>query len=1619
MTPPRAKNKSVQAKQSATNPDDPVTQILALIDKRVDAEQRLEVADFARQYFRHVDPKDLLELQTADLYGALLSHWHFAAKRKAGSAKVRVSNPTLQEHGWHSARTVVEIVNDDMPFLVDSVAMEVNRQGYILHQIIHPVVAKVGVKPGAKTAGSNQTTEHDTDQSLIHLQVDRTTDPERLKTLQEGIERVLRDVRAAVTDWAAMKRQLSQTLAGIDTNPPPIPADELSEGKAFLSWLLDNNFVLLGHRSHKLVTEDGEDALQIVPDSNLGILRESRSQKNTESFASLPVEMRATARSPELLVVTKSTSRSTVHRPGYLDSISVKQFDSSGLVIGEHRFLGLFTSVAYSTKPAEIPLLRTKTAQILERANLKRGSHAYKALVNILDTYPRDELFQITDDELLETATDIMHLGDRQRLRLFIRRDTYERFVSCLIYAPRENYTTDLRVRWQEILVESLNGLSADFNVSLTESPVARILISVHTQPGSIPDFNVTDLQNRLAGAARRWEDDLHAALVSAVGEAAGGTAWRRFAHAFPIGYKDATPARLAVADIEYIMALSEQAPLSVRLYRPLEATAGLLQFKVFHYGAPVTLSHGMPFLERLGVTVLDERPYKVEPNSGSAPVWLHEFGLMLPDSLAETEVDQIYPLFEQAFLGLFSGAIENDEFNRLVLLSAVPADQVVILRAYAKYMRQIGFSLSQAFIEQTLAAHGELACRLIELFKLRFDPANKTVQEARINSFRESIEASLELVENLSEDRVLRQYLTLIMATLRTNFWRRDKEGQRRRFLSFKFNPALIPGLPEPVPHFEVFVYSPRFEGVHMRGGAVARGGLRWSDRLEDFRTEVLGLVKAQIVKNTVIVPVGSKGGFVLKRAPSPNDREAWLAEGIACYKDFLRGMLDLTDNRIGELIQTPDDIHGPVLDDPYLVVAADKGTATFSDYANEVSAEYGFWLGDAFASGGSAGYDHKAMGITARGAWESVKRHFRELGVNTQSTDFTVVGVGDMSGDVFGNGMLLSEHIKLVAAFDHRHIFIDPDPVAASSYVERQRLFKLPRSSWEDYDKSLISEGGGIYSRQAKSIKLSANAQRALGLEKTTLSPADLLSAILKAPVDLLFNGGIGTYVKASGETHDQVGDRNNDAIRVNGNELRCKVVGEGGNLGLTQRGRIEFALAGGAILTDAIDNSAGVGTSDREVNIKILLELAIRDGELTVRQRDQILASMTDEVAGLVLRDNYFQTQVISLTGRIASELLDAQARFMHYLEKEGRLHRELEFLPSSEVLRERRADGLGLVAPERAVLLAYAKIWLDDQLVASSLPDDPWVATALQRYFPRQLQEKFGQWMPSHPLRREIIANHVTNSALNRVGATFVHRTCETTGAEAHEVVKAYLLTREVFGLVDIWADVEALDNQVADEEQASLLLAVGRLVDRATIWFVRSPRLGDDIATTISSLAPQIASLEGLLGELLDPPDTEAMHAEIQRIADLGVPPALARRVISLEPLFVGLDIFEVTDTSDAPIKAVARIFFSLAQKLGLPWLRERIAALQGTQHWQMLARGAMLDDLSGLQRSLTVQVLQGGSSDEQTELLINRWIEQNQRAYDRSTRLITELRGASMVDEAMLSVAIRELRHLG
>lgn len=1591
-----------------------VDAVLALAASRPGAAAANGIEGFAREYFRQVDVEELAERRSEDLLGALLSHWQFGASREAGKPKVRVFSPSPGEDGWGSRHSVVEIVNDDMPFLVDSVTMEIARQGLGLHLIIHPVYAVerdaqgrlAALHPRGAAAPARR-------ESWMYIEVDRLVEPAQRAALAAGIERVLVDVRAAVQDWQPMLAQLRAATEELARAPANLPPEVVAENRAFLQWLAEDHLTLLGYRQHDLVDQGGDTALRVVPGTGLGLLRGNEDAGVSASFKALPPAARALARQPlPMLVVTKANTRSTVHRDGYTDYVGVKRYDEQGEVIGEHRFIGLFTSTAYASRVAETPMLRGKVDAIVQRAGFSPGGHLAKALQHILETYPRDDLFQIPDDELYDTALGILQLGERHRLRLFTWRDPFDRFVSCLVFTPREAYSTDLRVKFQRILMEALHGHSAEFDVLLSGTTLARIHFTVRTTPGAIPPFDRKEIERKLAAAARRWEDDLRDALVEADGEADGLALFKRWGNAFSPSYREHIAPRTAVHDIRKMDALTPEAPLALALYWPLGAAPGTLGLKVYHAGTPVILSDSLPMLEHMGVRVLGEANYHVAPEGGRAAISVHDFELQAQPA-AEIEPQALARLFEDAFARVFRGDVENDNYNRLVLLAGLAADEVVVLRAYAKYLRQIGFAQSQSTIVNTLTAHPRIARMLVGLYRLLFDPVQHDAAgaAAQVNG----IEKALEKVSNLSEDRVLRQLLALVLATLRTNFWRTGTghsgaPGPRRSFLSFKFDSARIPGLPQPKPLYEIFVYSPRFEGIHLRGGKVARGGLRWSDRPDDFRTEVLGLVKAQMVKNTVIVPVGSKGGFVLKRPPPMTDREAYMKEGVACYQDYLRGLLDLTDNRVGDRVVPPPQVQRHDGDDPYLVVAADKGTATFSDYANQVSAEYGHWLGDAFASGGSVGYDHKAMGITARGAWESVKRHFRELGIDTQTTDFTVAGVGDMSGDVFGNGMLLSRHIRLVAAFDHRHIFLDPNPDAAASFAERERLFKLPRSSWADYDTQLISAGGGVWARSEKSVPLSPQARAALGIEADALTPADLVSAILKAPVDLLYNGGIGTYVKSASETHADVGDRANDAVRIDGGQLRCKVVGEGGNLGFTQRGRIEAALAGVRLYTDAIDNSAGVDTSDHEVNIKILLGLAVSDGELTEKQRNTLLPQMTDEVAALVLRDNYFQTQALSIGRRLAPRQLEEQARFMRFLEKQGQLHRAIEFLPDEDEIAERKAKGLGLTTPEQAVLLAYSKMWLNDELIASDLPEDPWVATALERYFPALLKEKFAAWIPRHPLKREIIATHVLNSMVNRVGPTFVHRLSEVTGTTAPQIVRAYLATREVFGFVPLWQRIEALDNQVPDAVQAEMVTALRGLIARATTWFLRSRRLFEPTEQQVKRFAPAVQALRERL---------EVQGRASPRAAgwmQAGVPQPVALQVDAADGLFDALDVAEIAEAAKRPLQDTAAVHVGVGERLGIARLRQQIEQLPADSYWHSLSKLALGDDLADLQRSIALEAAshQGGDA----HAVLEQWAGGNRQALERAQRLLDELADAGGADLAMLSVALRELRNL-
>ncbi len=1598
---------------------------------RLPGETYVRIEPFLRHYYDLTDTEDLIKRDVADLYGAIMAHWQTAQRFVSGKARLRVYNPNLEQHGWHSDHSVVEIVNDDMPFLVDSVTMEINRLGLALHSAIHPVfrvwrntdgtIGKVGLgSEGGSAAGNgaNGSNGGARLESFIHFEVDRCGDTATQEALRNGIARVLGDVRAAVEDWPQMTATTRATIETLAQGPKAARAD-VQEACAFLEWMLDNHFCFLGQRDYELVTKDGHYFLRGVAGSGAGILRENLRTPDADTLTELPAAAASVIEDSAQIFVTKANSRATVHRPGYLDYVGVKLTDANGKLFGERRFVGLYTSTTYMTSCADIPLVRSKFSNILARAGFLTKGHLYKSLVTILEQYPRDELFQSEEDELFDISLGILRLQEHQRIRLFVRRDRFDRFVSCLVFVPRDKYNTDLRQRIQKLLMTAFRGNSCEFTPQLSESPLARIQLIVRGEPGTMPEISPAELEERIVQAARRWQDDVAAALLDSAGEEQGNRLLRRYGDSFPAGYREDYPARTAVRDIELMEAAQSGGGIAMNLYRPIEAAPGAFRFKVYRAREPIALSLSLPMLEHLGVRVDEERPYLVEPN-GAAPVWIHDFGLEMADGVAAgidlgADIARIKALFEDAFARAWNGEIENDDFNRLVLRAELAARDVTILRAYARYLRQVGSTFSDAYIERALTGNPAIASRLVELFVARFDPATEAARAPRCEQLQQAIAAALDQVPNLDEDRILRLFLGVINATVRTNYFRHGADGDPRPYVSFKFNPALVPGLPEPRPMFEIWVYSPRVEGVHLRGGPVARGGLRWSDRREDFRTEVLGLMKAQMVKNTVIVPVGSKGGFVVKRPPPANDRDALLQEGIACYQTFLRGLLDVTDNRVAGTLEPPPEVVREDGDDPYLVVAADKGTASFSDYANAISAEYGFWLSDAFASGGSVGYDHKRMAITARGAWESVKRHFREMGTDIQSTDFTVAGIGDMSGDVFGNGMLLSPHIRLVAAFDHRHIFLDPSPDPAVSLRERQRMFELPRSSWADYDPSLVSAGGGVFPRTAKTIAITPEVQACLGIGATTLSPAELVHAILLAPVDLLYNGGIGTYVKSSRESHLQVGDRSNDAVRVNGAELRCKVVGEGGNLGLTQLGRIEFALHGGRINTDAIDNSAGVDCSDHEVNIKILLGLAVADGEMTEKQRNKLLAEMTDEVGLLVLQDNYYQSQALSVAIRSAAALLDAEGRLIHWLERAGRLKRALEFLPSEEELVERKAAGVGLTSPERAVLLAYSKMWLYEELLASGLPEDPLVAGLLPAYFPQPLRERHADAMLRHPLRREILATHLTNTLVNRIGATFIHRMLEETDARPADIVRACLIARDVFGLDPLWIEIDALDNRIADEVQARMFTAMGRLLEHASLWFLRHPHAGGPSAGDGPRYAEAAAWLTPQLPALLAGSEAAALAERRQALRQSGVDDALALRVAAGEISAAALDIAEVAAATQRSLALVAGVYFALDTEFSFGWLRERALALPADSHWDLLARTTTLEDLGRLKRALTVSVLAPPRELDTPALLIEAWRGGRQAQIERFSRMLADQRASGAAGLAMLSVAVREI----
>ncbi len=1319
-------------------------------DRLPDAEAGM-AESFVRQYYHWVPSSDLAGRSEEDLYAVAIAHWELAQQRRPHEAKVRVYDAGHDADGENGSSTFIDLVSDDMPFIVDSVTMELSRLGGTLGLVIHPVIRVrrdadgrlIGVLEPQEDANDGQA------ESILHAEVSREHDPSRLAELTRAMERVLEEVDAAVADWQAMRGRMLELAEGLGRSPGAARAAgplELEEAMAFLRWVADDHFVLLGYREYDLRDPGGDAQLEAVAGSGLGILRGPPAQPRK----SLTARAAALARGPQPLVLTKANSVATIHRPARLDYIGVKRFDADGRVLGEHRFLGLYTTSAYRAGALTTPVVREKVRYVLDRASFPSGSHDAKALLEILESYPRDSLLQVPAEDMFEIAMGLLGLGERPRVRLFVWRDPLDRFVACLVTIPRDRFNTENRERVGRILLEAFSGRQLDFSLQLSESLLVRVHFIIRC-PAGVPEHDdLTALEASLVRAVRAWTEDLRDALVAEHGPERGRELYLRYQDAFPPSYRSEWSAGDAVDDIAELEDLAGTGSSPINLYR---AAAGSLRCKLYSAGG-VALSDVLPTFEHMGARVIDERPYRITL-TGAREVWIYDFGLSSPAEHAES----VREIFQDVFLGAVSGELEDDRLNGLVLGAALPGREIMVLRAVARYLRQAGIPYSDAYMERTLLAHPDIARLLVKLFLARFDPEDPDPDFAA--HLGRAMEVAIDGVESLDEDRILRAFLSVVRAALRTNYFRRDDpRGLPAPYLSIKLDPAQIPVLPKPVPTFEVFVYSPRFEAVHLRGGRVARGGIRYSDRPEDFRTEILGLMKAQMVKNALIVPVGAKGGFVLKRPPQ--DAAALRQEAVACYRMFLSGLLDLTDNIVDREVRVPPEVVRYDDDDPYLVVAADKGTAAFSDIANEVAARYDYWLGDAFASGGSHGYDHKEMGITARGAWESVTRHFRELGTDVGTHDFTVVGIGDMSGDVFGNGMLRSPHIKLLAAFDHKHVFLDPTPDPSVSFTERQRLFELERSSWDDYDRNLISAGGGVFERTAKSIRVSPEAQEALGIEVEELAPADLIKEILRAPVDLLWNGGIGTYVKASAESQAEVGDKANDGLRVNGRELRCRVVAEGGNLGFTQRGRIEYALGGGpageggSIYTDAIDNVAGVNCSDHEVNIKILLDAAVGQSRLSQDARNQLLVEMTDAVAEHVLSASYTQTQAISLALAQAAPMVDVHRRVIRRLEQVTGLDRELEFLPSEDVISERKAAQQGLVAPELAVLMAYVKVYLYSRLVESDLPEDEHLFEDLECYFPPPLRDHYSDLMRTHRLRREIIATVVANQLVGPGG-----------------------------------------------------------------------------------------------------------------------------------------------------------------------------------------------------------------------------------------------------------------------
>ncbi|WP_371372387.1 NAD-glutamate dehydrogenase [Thalassotalea aquiviva] len=1585
-----------------------------LIHQKVPADTAPILEKFTEYLYSHVSKDDLAARNDSDVYGATLSLFKAFNQQQHKKAFIRVLNPEVSKHGWKSSHTVIEVIIKDMPFLVDSTRIALNRLGLSPHLILNCPLKVVRNDQGniVDMARSTEELKGSFCETVFFIEIDRLTEQSQLDELTEELYSVYEDVMLTVSDWKPLCDKFQQTIDGLKDYKKHVSDLEFQESKEFLQWMANNNFTFMGYRSYQVEEVKGDVILTADLDSSLGLMRNSTGNVR-RSLSAYSESAREVAFGPNLLILTKTNSRSRVHRPAHMDYIGIKRFDNNGKIVGEDRFIGLFGSSFYNSSALNLPIIRNKVQRVCDNSGFAQGSHAYKTLINILETFPRDEILQSKEQELSNTVKGVLQMQERDTTGLFVRPDAFNRFFSCMVYVPRERYNTQLRIETQEILQDAFGtDKEVEFNTFFSESVQARTHYIVRVN-STKADINVKEIERNLNQAARSWDDKLSDALNMNKGEVVGKKLSRKYA-SFPQSYKDEVLPGTAIVDIEKLEAVSASNPLEMLFYQPLEEKydSKYVKLKLFHKGEPLHLSDVLPMLENFGLRVIGESPYMVR-NSDGEMCWILDFSMLLTSN-KEFNLNQVQSLFQDAFAKVWHGVLEDDGFNKLILGAGLAGREVSILRAIAKYQQQIGSTFSQAYIESTFTRYPAFAELLVNLFELKFSPDEKDHTKA-INKVLANIESDLDNVASLDDDRIIRRYVEIINATVRTNYFQPDENGNIKPYISFKLMPESIPEMPKPLPKYEIFVYSPQVEGVHLRGGKVARGGLRWSDRREDFRTEVLGLVKAQQVKNTVIVPVGAKGGFFCKQLPEEGSRQEIFEAGRECYKTFIRGLLDITDNIVGGEIVHPENVVRLDEDDTYLVVAADKGTATFSDTANEIAEEYNFWLGDAFASGGSVGYDHKKMGITAKGAWESVKRHFREIGINCQTTDFSCLAIGDMAGDVFGNGMLLSKHICLQVAFNHLHIFIDPTPDSKTSYVERERLFNLAGSSWDDYNRELISEGGGIFSRAAKSIKLTPQIKQMLGTKKQSMAPNELIQAALKMKVDLIWNGGIGTYIKSSKESHLEVGDRANDVLRVDGKDVQAKIIGEGGNLGCTQLGRIEYTATGGRMNTDFVDNVGGVDCSDNEVNIKILLNSLVANGDLTLKQRNKLLYDMTSEVEEIVLEDCYRQTKSISISESRGASKLKEQTRFIQYLEREDKLDRALEFMPNDEEIAERLANNRGLTRPELSVLVAYGKMMLKEQLLLDQITQDDYLGRLLVKAFPKQLQQAYQQQMQSHPLRGEIIATRLANNICNFMGANFVYRMEEETGADIAEIVKCYTIASTIFQLEDVWEQVEALDNKISANVQTQMLFQLRRIVRRATRWFLRHRNKSFSIAQSIDFYQPTFNVLAKKLDTFLVEAEAKELAVVKTKLLEQNVPEKLASRISQLSTLFSSLDIAQVACQDTRQIELVAELYFTIGVRLDLHWFLSQITKQPVDNHWQALARASFREELDWQQRAIVSSILTANSDETDIVELITSWEATKVQPLGRWKQVLTDFRSTKTHEFAKFSVALREL----